>query len=89
DENTTRLLELMIKKLQNRCFCSRIYASPNRPTSEHIIKRDFNMNKRNTNIMDSLTDCDGNTQQIMHFLTHHQTCPTLCYILCWTIESTR
>ncbi|KAI9008466.1 hypothetical protein CLU79DRAFT_710834 [Phycomyces nitens] len=80
DDNTTRLLQLMINKLQNRCFCSRIYASPNSPTSKSIMERDFDMNTRDAKIMNSLIGCDGNAQQMMHFLTHTTKRVQLCVI---------
>ncbi|ORE07194.1 hypothetical protein BCV72DRAFT_326973 [Rhizopus microsporus var. microsporus] len=70
----------MINKLQNRCFCFRIYASTNSSASNSIMERDFNMNNRNANIMDNLTGCDGNAQQAIHFLTHTTKHVQLCVI---------
>ncbi|ORE18676.1 hypothetical protein BCV71DRAFT_243302 [Rhizopus microsporus] len=70
----------MTSKLQNHCFCSRAYAFPNSPASKPIMERDFNMNKRNANIVDSLPGCDGNTQQMIHFLTYTTKHIQLCVI---------
>ncbi|KAI8968981.1 hypothetical protein BDF20DRAFT_838957 [Mycotypha africana] len=75
-----RLLQLMINKLQNRCFCSRIYASPNSPASKAIMERDFDMSERNASIIDSLAGCDGNAQDMLHFLTHTTKRIQLCVI---------
>ncbi|ORE12256.1 hypothetical protein BCV71DRAFT_282777, partial [Rhizopus microsporus] len=41
-----------------------------RPASKSIMETEFNMNKRNVNVMDNLTVCDGNAQQMVHFLMH-------------------
>ncbi|KAI8379530.1 uncharacterized protein BYT42DRAFT_330231 [Radiomyces spectabilis] len=80
DENTTRLLQLMINKLQNRCFCSRIYASPNSQSTKSIMERDFDISKRNANIVANLTGCDGNAQDMLQFLTHTTKNVQLCII---------
>jgi hypothetical protein len=82
---TTRqgLLEAMIMKLRDRCFCSHVYAFTSSKTSSPILERDFvtdGQGSNNTLKAKSLAYCDGDTQDMIDFIAHSIKKIRLCVI---------
>ncbi|KAI9020972.1 hypothetical protein CLU79DRAFT_703392, partial [Phycomyces nitens] len=60
-----RLLQLMIKRLQSKFLCRKIYASPNCLSSMPIME----INKdRQEHILSKLHSCNGDIQDLIEFL---------------------
>ncbi|ORZ18854.1 hypothetical protein BCR42DRAFT_411719 [Absidia repens] len=72
------LLNAMITKLQNRCFCQKIYASVSCKSDSPILERDFSDD--NKTMVTSLTGCDGDAQDMIQFVSHTTKRVRLCVI---------
>ncbi|ORZ14246.1 hypothetical protein BCR42DRAFT_467087, partial [Absidia repens] len=75
-----RLLQTMIIKLQNRCFCRYVFASPTCSSTSKILERDSNVDKDNTLILDNLSGCSGDAQKMIQFIARSTKPIRLCII---------
>lgn len=79
DETRIRLLQLMIIKLQNRCFCERIYVSPKTLSTKSIMERDYGDVDKGV-IVGQLSGCNGDTQDMLVYLASTLNDVRLCII---------
>lgn len=63
-ENTTRLMQAMVRNLKERSFASRIYV-PSSWASTRLIQRDL---KPDNSIMEKLEVVNGNTQDFLEYV---------------------
>lgn len=71
-ENTTRLMQAMVRNLKERSFASRIYVSSSW-ASTRLIQRDL---KPDNSIMEKLEGVNGNTQDFLEYVeaSDHSIC---------------
>ncbi|CAO3588533.1 unnamed protein product [Absidia cylindrospora] len=75
-----RHLQTMIIKLQNRCFCRYIFASPTCSSTSKILERDSSGDKDKIFILNNLAGCSGDAQDMIKFITRSTKQIRLCVI---------